>query len=123
MRYLDSRLVEGLLDKMAVDSLLRMGGGRKDAETRGSIVFAICGKPTAGEGEFGVADPLQMLCRNHFPLLVHITPRGRPVITREILQVVNVSGIDTCWVDCLAAQPASKLIWKVPIGFIACASA
>ena len=126
MRYLNRRLIEGLLEEMAVDSSLRMLGGAgvgKDTATRGTLVFAICGESTTGEIGFGAADPSQMLLRKHFPLLVHITPRGRPIITREILQVVNPSGIDTCWVECPAAQPASKLIWKVPIGFIACASA
>jgi dihydroorotate dehydrogenase len=126
MRYLSSRLIEGLLEEMAVDSSPRMPGGAgvgKDAETTGTLVFAICGESTTGERELGAADPSQLLRRKYFPLLVHITPRGRPIITREILQVVDAGGSDAHWVDCTTAQPADKSVWKVPVGFIACASA
>jgi len=44
MRHLDSRLIEGLLDEMAADSLLRIAGGAregKDAETTGTLDFII----------------------------------------------------------------------------------
>jgi hypothetical protein len=98
MRHLDSRLIEGLLDEMAADSLLRIAGGAregKDAETTGTLDFIIRCESTTGEREFGAADPSRMLRRKHFPLLVHITPRGWPVIPGGVLRVVDPKGMDT----------------------------
>jgi hypothetical protein len=126
MRYLDSRLIEGLLDEMAVDTFLRIAGAPgegKDAEIIGTLVFAVCGESTTGEKEFGAADPSQMFRRKYFPLLVHITPLGRPIIPRGVLQVVDAKGMDTYRVDCVTGQPTDKSVRKVPDGFIACASA
>ena len=126
MRYLDSRLIEGLLDEMAVDSSLRMAGRPgegKDEETTGTLVFAIRCESTTGEREFGAAAPSQMLRGKYFPLLVHITPLGRPIIPGEVLHVVDAEGMDTHRVDCVAWRPTDKSVRMVPVGFIAYASA
>jgi hypothetical protein len=126
MRYLDNRLIAGLLDEMAADSLLRIAGGAgegKDAEATGTLVFTIRCESTIGEREFGAADPSQMLRRKYFPLLVHITPRGWPIIPGGLLRVVDPKGMGTYRLDCVAGRPPDKSLRKVPIGFIAYASA
>jgi hypothetical protein len=70
MRYLDSRLIEGLLDEMALDSLLRVGEGLgvgRDTDTTGPLVFAICSEATAGGRESSAAGPSQLLRKKILP--------------------------------------------------------
>jgi hypothetical protein len=126
MRYLKSRSFEHLLEGMAVDSSLRMEGTEvagKKTEIEGILTFAVYTGSRIDERRLAAANLSQMLRLKYFPLLVHITPRGRPIIVGKTIQVVDANGNDARWVDRLAVQSTDKSVRKVSVGFIACASA
>lgn len=125
MHHLSIRLFELLLkEKVVAFSLRRQEapGAMADAGTT-IILVIICGGSRNAAGKVGPTYASQVASGRCFLLSVHVTSRGRAVISLDALPGVDAVGTEPCRMADATALPAEMPVAMVPVGFLACATA
>lgn len=125
MRHLSARMFELFLkEKVVAFSRRKQEAPGAMADMGTTIIFAIiCRGSRNAAGKVRPTYASQVAWGRCFLLSVHVTSRGRAVISLDALPGVDAVGTEPCRMADATALPAEMPVAMVPVGFLACATA